>query len=74
VPEIGLDEADRCIYCGAIIRLPPTCCEEAISDFEDEGICNDCDLERCFCQCDDEWCEDCNRSFEYCRCNEVFYD
>jgi hypothetical protein len=88
VSKIGLDEGDRCVYCGAILRLPPTCCQEALSDFEEEYFpndeddiygaedeyCNECYLEKHLCRCDDEWCEDCKRSFEYCRCHELFYD
>ena len=34
MPEIGLDEADRCPYCDKILSLPPDCCEQAKQDEE----------------------------------------
>jgi hypothetical protein len=36
MPEIGLDEADRCVYCGRILHNPPNCCKEAIADYEND--------------------------------------
>jgi len=35
VPDLDLDEADRCPHCGKILRDPPNCCEKLIADHEE---------------------------------------
>jgi predicted amidophosphoribosyltransferase len=32
MPDLTLDEADRCPYCNKILRDPPNCCPEMIED------------------------------------------
>jgi hypothetical protein len=37
MPEMTLDEADRCPHCGKILYDPPKCCRDVIAEYERES-------------------------------------
>ncbi len=36
MPDLTLDEADRCPHCGKILRMPPICCLKMANEYDEE--------------------------------------